>query len=153
MTPLPFMIFSLFFLFLCLDVGGTSIDRLLQCARDRLQSERELRVPYGSIHECSKIGYEHCKSGIIRGCKENLAKAAVMSYCAPLKDLPYFDWGTFDKKKGVGITVPPSQGAITVLRHPVDRVWSMVRESHRRSFYPVDFWSLVFLTRHAISEP
>lgn len=40
-----------------------------------------------------------------------------MSYCAPLKDLPAFQW---DSTKD-------DIHAITVLRHPVDRVWSMFR--------------------------
>ena len=49
----------------------------------------------------------------------------MLSYCAPLKDLPSFAWG--EMKNGMNMTVPPSHGAITVLRHPVDRVWSMYR--------------------------
>jgi hypothetical protein len=40
-----------------------------------------------------------------------------MSYCAPLKDLPAFQWDS--TKENIH--------AITVLRDPVDRVWSMFR--------------------------
>jgi hypothetical protein len=101
------------------------MDQLLQCAKSRLETDKKIRVPYGNIHECSRIPYENCKSGKDKRCVDNLANAAIMSYCAPLKDLPYFSWGSF--QNGVGVTDPPSHGAITVLRHPVDRVWSMVR--------------------------
>ena len=112
--------------FVCCLIGGTSIDALLNCARSRLERDRKLQVPYGNIHECSKMMYSRCKSGQDPQCVDRLAHASLMSYCAPLKDLPYFRWGTF-RNDGVGVTVPPSHGAITVLRHPVDRVWSMVR--------------------------
>ena len=115
------------FVVLCVIIGGTSIDALLNCARSRLERDRNLRVPYGNIHECSRTMYIQCKSGQDRRCIDRLANASLMSYCAPLKDLPYFQWGTFRDNGQVGVTVPPSHGAITVLRHPVDRVWSMVR--------------------------
>ena len=118
------------FVVLCVIIGGTSIDALLNCARSRLERDRNLRVPYGNIHECSRTMYIQCKSGQDRRCIDRLANASLMSYCAPLKDLPYFKWGTFRDNGKVGVTVPPSHGAITVLRHPVDRVWSMVRTYH-----------------------
>lgn len=117
-----------------MKTGGTSIDALLNCARSRLERDRNLRVPYGNIHECSRTMYIQCKSGQDRRCIDRLANASLMSYCAPLKDLPYFQWGTFRDNGKVGVTVPPSHGAITVLRHPVDRVWSMFRFQTRPCF-------------------
>jgi hypothetical protein len=43
---------------------------------------------------------------------------AFLSYCAPLKDLPTFEWN-LDEDNPIH--------ALTVLRHPVNRVWSMYR--------------------------
>jgi hypothetical protein len=40
-------------------------------------------------------------------------KSAIMTYCAPLFQANQFDWA--------------NSSAVTVLRHPVDRVWSMYR--------------------------
>lgn len=105
--------------------GGTSMDQYLQCAVSRLERDKKMSIPYATIHECSMSTYERCRSGADNRCTERLANAAVMSYCAPLKDLPYFSWGSLES--GAEVTPTPSQGAITVLRHPVDRVWSMVR--------------------------
>lgn len=46
-------------------------------------------------------------------CKKMIDGAAVMSYCAPLRAVDQFGWGGVD--------------SFTVIRHPVDRVWSMYR--------------------------
>lgn len=103
------------------------MDYYIKCAKLRLEHDQELKVPYGSIHECNRYSYEKCKEGTDKRCRDRLANAAIMSYCAPLKDLPAFSWGA--STDGTGTTTPPSHGAITVLRHPVDRVWSMVCSS------------------------
>lgn len=108
-----------------MKTGGTSMDTYLRCAMERLKNDRGYTVPYGNIHECNKRYYERCKSGGDSRCLKNLEEASIMSYCAPLKDLPRFSWGVAEN--GVDVTIPPSHGAITVLRDPVDRVWSMFR--------------------------
>lgn len=99
-----------------MKTGGTSVDYYLRCAMNRIKSELRHAVPYASIHECGESFYQKCRSGENIKCQEGVANASIMSYCAPLKDLPAFDWNE-----------PPTMGAITVLRHPVDRVWSMFR--------------------------
>lgn len=108
-----------------MKTGGTSVDRYLECARNRLQTDMQYTIPYGNIHECSRDYYTRCKSGQDSRCQKFIAEAAMLSYCAPLKDLPSFSWGALEN--GINVTVPPSHGAITVLRDPVDRVWSMYR--------------------------
>lgn len=99
-----------------MKTGGTSLDVYLRCAKDRLRHDRLYNIPYTTIHECSATEYEKCKSGKDEKCNHRINNAAMMSYCAPLQDLPRFGWNP---------SLP--QGAMTVLRHPVDRVWSMYR--------------------------
>ncbi len=108
-----------------MKTGGTSMDRYLECARQRLKTDKGYTIPYSNIHECSRDYYARCKSGQDSRCQTYVAEASMLSYCAPLKDLPSFQWGALEN--GVNVTIPPSHGAITVLRHPVDRVWSMFR--------------------------
>ena len=109
------------------------MDYYLECAIDRLTRDKKYAIPHGTIHECSKTFYERCKSGVDQRCLEDIQEAAILSYCAPLKDLPYFSWSTADEH-GVDIASAPSHGAITVLRNPVDRVWSMFRFQTRSCF-------------------
>lgn len=115
-----------------MKTGGTSMDRYLDCARDRLHKDMEYTIPYGNVHECSRDYYQRCKSGQDARCQKSIADAAMLSYCAPLKDLPSFSWGALEH--GINVTVPPSHGAITVLRDPVDRVWSMYRFKTRACY-------------------
>jgi hypothetical protein len=49
-------------------------------------------------------------------------KSAIMSFCAPLRHLEPFGW------------TEKSIAAMTVLRHPVDRVWSMFRFQTKMCF-------------------
>lgn len=99
-----------------MKTGGTSMDRYLRCSMERIKSAKRHAIPYASIHECGETHYHQCVTGEKPSCTQNVANASIMSFCAPLKDLPAFDW-----------TEPPSVGAITVLRNPIDRVWSMFR--------------------------
>lgn len=92
------------------------MDIYLRCAMERLKTDMGYKVPYGNIHECSKARYDQCKSGQDTTCLKMLNQSAMMSYCAPLKDLPYFAWGSIGEH-GVDVASPPSHGAITVLRH------------------------------------
>jgi hypothetical protein len=104
-----------------MKTGGTSMDAVLRCAHGRLESsahngdKKKLKIPYGNIHECGLQHYINCKTMQDPTCNDRVRDAAILSYCAPLKDLPAFSWNESPR------------GAITVLRHPVERVWSMFR--------------------------
>lgn len=100
-----------------MKTGGTSLDHYLRCALDRLRSDKQLTIPYGNIHECSQVRYKKCRDDADPNCKQRLVNASFMSYCAPLKDLEKFHWNTAED----------DIRAVTVLRDPVDRVWSMFR--------------------------
>jgi hypothetical protein len=100
-----------------MKTGGTSMDRLLSCVMQRLRKDKGYRIPYGSIHECSHQRYYDCRDEKNSKCNERLQNASFMSYCAPVKDLPKFSWNS--KKDEIH--------AITVMRDPIDRVWSMYR--------------------------
>jgi hypothetical protein len=109
-----------------MKTGGTSMDQLIRCSMKRIEADSGIVVPYGNIHECSKGRYDKCKSKEDKTCNQKLQDAAFMSYCAPLKDLPAFGWADGDSKS--------TTDALTVLRHPVDRVWSMFRFQTKRCF-------------------
>jgi hypothetical protein len=44
-----------------MKTGGTSMDRRLNCAMNRLRHDQETVVPYGNIHECSHGRYYDCR--------------------------------------------------------------------------------------------
>jgi hypothetical protein len=117
-----------------MKTGGTSMDGLIRCAMQRYRSQHGT-LPYQNIHECSAARYARCLSGDDTQCVGKVQEAAIMSYCAPLRDLTTFQWtrttsGGSDNGEEGGI-VPSTDTtpirAVTVLRHPVDRVWSMYR--------------------------
>ena len=93
------------------------MDGLVNCGLSRLRA-MNLQYNYSNIHECGEARYESCKHETDGGqCLELIHTAAVMSYCAPLQDLEQpFTWKPHE--------LP---AAVTVLRHPVHRVWSMFR--------------------------
>lgn len=103
-----------------MKTGGTSIDRLLRCSMDRLRREANYDVPYYSIHECSKKRFKDCLDNKENSCRVFMESASVMSYCAALKYLDEFGWWHNNNEEN-------KVKAFTVLRHPVDRVWSMFR--------------------------
>jgi hypothetical protein len=103
-----------------MKTGGTSIDRLLRCSTTRLKNEANYDVPYFSIHECSRERFKKCLNEPDNMCRPRMQKASVMSYCAPLKHLEEFNWWHDNNDENAA-------KAFTVLRHPVDRVWSMFR--------------------------
>lgn len=129
-----------------MKTGGTSIDQLLRCAIGRLKKVPEAAavvstskgtsgdagdsngnslvlthdVPYYSIHECSRSRFTSCLTEKENACRPRMNEAAVMSYCGALKYLDEFGWW---HNKNAEHTIK----AFTVLRNPVDRVWSMFR--------------------------
>lgn len=95
-----------------MKTGGTSIDSLLRCGLNRLQASKH-HVPYYRLSECSQTMYQSCINDPEDRCRASVESSAVMSYCAPLFQSNQFGWTDAD--------------AVTVIRHPVDRVWSMFR--------------------------
>ena len=101
------------------------MDGLINCAMGRLQREMGYKVKYMNIHECSPRHYRDCLSGKDAACQQGIKDASMMSYCAPLKDLSVFEWERTEENP---------VHALTVLRHPVDRVWSMFRFQTKRCY-------------------
>lgn len=98
------------------SLGGTSIDHLLKCARERLAREKGYEFNHYSIHECARSQFRRCVQNSTDPCRERMNQAGTMSFCSALKHLPNFQWDDHNSVK-----------AFTVLRHPVERVWSMYR--------------------------
>jgi hypothetical protein len=94
-----------------------------------------LQIPYTNLHECSQGYYAACRSGQDPSCLARVQEAAILSYCAPVSDLSTFHWRTIDDSSNNHSslqhhhqdTTSSSISAVTVLRHPVQRVWSMYR--------------------------
>jgi len=110
-----------------MKTGGTSIDRLLRCSMTRLKKEANYEVPYYSIHECSRTRFTKCLTDPNNSCRASMDKASVMSYCSALKFLDEFGWWHNNNED-------QHVKAFTVLRHPVDRVWSMFRFQTKNCF-------------------
>ena len=104
-----------------MKTGGTSLDSLIECGMHRLK--KIVQLNYTNIHECNPEHYRKCVSGESERCLSSVRDAAVMSYCAPLKDLATpFQWMQQPNDPQQSL-----HAAVTVLRHPVARVWSMFR--------------------------
>jgi predicted CopG family antitoxin len=101
-----------------MKTGGTSFDDLLNCLIKRFQQTQDMEVDYMNVHECSGSKWKRCLNGE-SNCRDKILKASLMSYCAPLHYLSDFGWDYQNPDA--------SFGAVTVLRHPVDRVWSQYR--------------------------
>jgi len=110
-----------------MKTGGTSIDRLLRCSMTRLKKEANYNVPYFSIHECSRKRFATCLTDKKNLCRAHMQEASVMSYCSALKFLDEFGWWHNNNEEN-------KVKAFTVLRHPVDRVWSMFRFQTKNCF-------------------
>ena len=105
-----------------MKTGGTSLDHMLKCAMERLAQAWEIEVPYYNIHECSRGKFKKCLENSTNPCRQSMDESAIMSYCAALSHLDTFGW----KEDSVA--------AMTILRHPVDRVWSMFRFEPRTCY-------------------
>jgi hypothetical protein len=120
------------------------MDGLLQCGVQRLRAGSSdnnndgmaLEIPYYNIHECSQGHYAQCRSGKDARCLDSIQTASILSYCAPFSDLTTFQWTIDDDNNNNdnnnningGSDSSSSQfSSVTVLRHPVNRVWSMYR--------------------------
>jgi len=121
-----------------MKTGGTSMDGLLQCAIRRLRkTETEGQIAYMNLHECSEGRYRDCRDGENSQCRQRINESAILSYCAPLMDLKSFGWaknnfieeGKQEEEEALqDFSLPNAKPhAVTVLRHPVSRIWSMFR--------------------------
>ena len=106
-----------------MKTGGTSVDHLLRCARNRLKNDLGYEVDHFSIHECARGQFRRCVENQDDPCRESMDHAATMSFCSALKYLNGFGWDDSQRIR-----------ALTILRHPVDRVWSMYRFETRMCY-------------------
>lgn len=100
-----------------MKTGGTSTDRRLRCATNRLREDPNIAIERYSIHECWRGMFRKCINNPDDPCREKMNNATIMSFCGPLRLVDKVGW--VDEQHPV-----PS---FTALRHPVDRVWSMYR--------------------------
>jgi len=111
-----------------MKTGGTSMDGLIRCAMERIKKEEKVIIPYYNIHECGEQQYQRCVSDKDSACRQGVKQAALMSYCAPLKDLEnVFEWH-------YSSSVEHPIHALTVFRNPMERVWSMFRFQTKRCY-------------------
>jgi len=101
-----------------MKTGGTSVNGVINCALRRARAGDRQALPFASLEECGWTRYLSCTEGKdedAQNCRRRIKAASAMQYCAPLFQMNRFGW--LSEKTDV----------ITVLRHPVDRVWSMFR--------------------------
>mmetsp|Transcript_5215 Transcript_5215/g.7716 ORF Transcript_5215/g.7716 Transcript_5215/m.7716 type:complete len:537 (-) Transcript_5215:183-1793(-) len=111
-------------------------------AQANTQANAKAHIPSFRLSECSKHGYERCVMQKQESCRNSIESAAVMTYCAPLAITDYFNWGgthgrnTYTNSAGTNgsntrsISSSSSSSwipSVTMLRDPVNRVWSMYR--------------------------
>jgi hypothetical protein len=106
-----------------MKTGGTSIDHLLKCGRERLEKAQNVSFGHFSIHECARGSFKKCLEDSTDPCRSNMDHAGTMSFCSALKHLDGFGWDDASRIQ-----------AMTVLRHPVERVWSMFRFETRQCY-------------------
>jgi hypothetical protein len=106
-----------------MKTGGTSMDHIIKCAVERLEKSKSWQVPYYNIHECAQSNFKKCVANETSQCRGMMNKSAVISYCAPLKYLDTLGW------------TEENIQAMTVLRDPVSRVWSMFRFQTKKCFH------------------
>jgi len=106
--------------------GGTSLNQYLNCALTRAtnyyssQENTKLQLVKSKLSECNYGYFQECTQDPNHTCGKKFAVASYMEYCAPLAVTEQFGWYDAD--------------AITMLRNPVDRVWSMYRFQTKACF-------------------
>lgn len=112
-----------------MKTGGTSVDHMLKCAMERLADTQNISVPYFTTHENWHGRFNDCVLDASNDCRPKIERSAMMSFCGPLLYLEKLGWRDGNHWKQSDTTF-----AITVLRHPVDRVWSMFRAQTRMCY-------------------
>lgn len=104
-----------------MKTGGTSVDGLIRCAVNRMETLTGTKLSRYKLSECGR-GLQRCLDKRNDPSQENCPTetSSIMSYCASLHAVRLFGWGDVDK--------------VTVIRDPVDRVWSMYRFSLTRCY-------------------
>jgi hypothetical protein len=103
-----------------MKTGGTSFNGVIRCALQRARSMRNEEIPFYSLSECGWDHFYSCFSGEDPTCTKQTDESVVMQYCAPLFAVNHFGWIDAD--------------LVTILRDPVDRVWSMYRFQTRSCY-------------------
>jgi hypothetical protein len=133
-----------------MKTGGTSLDGLVSCGMSRLK-DANIQLKYTNLHECGERHYADCVSGASQQCLTGVRTAAVLSYCAPLQDLgKSFQWlpntnmnttktnddavEPLSQEPTTMVEKAPIHAAVTVLRNPLARVWSMFRFQTRQCY-------------------
>jgi len=96
--------------------GGTSLSSWISCGKSRM----DVHLATAGLSECGWGSYHRCIENESDGCRKRIDNAVVMNYCSPLAVTNYFNWTDAD--------------AVTMMRHPVDRVWSMFRFQTKSCF-------------------
>lgn len=102
-----------------MKTGGTSMDHIVRCGLTRASANNH-NIPYYRLSECGYSSYQKCINNEEDKCRPQVESSAVMSYCAPLFQTNQFNW--------------TDANAITVIRNPIDRVWSMFRFETSRCY-------------------
>jgi len=106
--------------------GGSSLNRFLGCGLSRAKpyysthEDHKLQLNQQRLSECSYGYFKKCTTEPNHQCNSKFQDAAYMEYCAPLSATEKFGWSEAD--------------AVTMLRNPVDRVWSMFRFQTKSCF-------------------
>lgn len=104
--------------------GGTSLSSYISCGLKRLQRSMTNHLRQYHLSECSSSSYHRCVDNPNASCGTSIESAAIMTYCAPLYVTSQFHWDDAD--------------AVTMIRDPVDRVWSMFRFQTKGCFKCTD---------------
>ena len=134
-----------------MKTGGTSLERYISCAISRYtklynliqkdrnedeeqsnknqkqqsQRQRSFYFPQYKLSECAYSSYINCVSSPTNSsCHKSISQASIMTYCAPLAVTRHFGWNDDQFQT-------PS---VTMMRHPVDRIWSMYRFQTRHCY-------------------
>jgi hypothetical protein len=109
-----------FFFLHHMKTGGTSVGSWLSCARRRFPQN----LAHYSLSECGTSSFNDCMYSENPRCYNGLTTSPLAEFCAPLFAVNKFGW--------------ENSKAITMVRHPIDRVWSMFRFQTKGCFKCTD---------------